>query len=134
MKKYDDEDLDYAPYTVLTKGEYFHITGTTYRDIDSDDEFRIAQMFFPRGQGDFELRQQTEAFWLFQLQMLELPSYTLKSIFTGLRQSGTYRTNDYTRKMEDICQRCANSWYIMAEEDRMCLATHIALQMAGIEE
>jgi hypothetical protein len=74
-----------------------------------------------------QLERQTETFWIVQLTLLELNSGSLGLILTSLLASDMYRRNKYTKKMEDL------EMFSMSEEDRQCLATHLALQLCGID-
>lgn len=74
-----------------------------------------------------ELERQTETFWTIQLTLLELNSGSLGIILISLLASDVYRRNKYTKKMEDL------DMFSMSEEDRQCLATHLALQLCGID-
>lgn len=75
------------------------------------------------------LRQQTEMFWLLQLQLLEMNSKRLFAIWIILINSNLYRGNKHTYKFVNKAMDEK-----LTEEDRQCLATHLALQLAGIEE
>jgi hypothetical protein len=75
-----------------------------------------------------ELEQQTRMFWTVQLTLLELDGPSLALMLASLLSSDTYRRNKYTEKLQSL------EMFDMSEKDRQCLATHLALQLCGIEE
>jgi hypothetical protein len=76
------------------------------------------------------LRQQTETFWLLQLQLLEMSRWHLRLTFWSIQHLPTYKKNKITHKLSS---KVDHTWNY-DEETRQCLATHIALQLAGVEE
>jgi hypothetical protein len=81
-------------------------------------------------QDDDTLRQQTEIFWLLQLQLLEMSRWHLRLTFWSIQHLPTYKKNKITHKLSS---KVDHTWNY-DEETRQCLATHIALQLAGVEE
>lgn len=88
--------------------------------------------------GGGKLRQQTEMFWLLQLQFMQMSPYNLLSMYDSIRYTSAYRENEMTRKMTQLLRVStevfseSNHLTLMAERD--CIATHLALQFAGVEE
>jgi hypothetical protein len=74
-----------------------------------------------------ELERQTETFWTIQLSLLEMSSYTLILLFNRYQHDGMYVKNKYTKKLQQL------KIFSISEEDRQCLATHLALQLCGID-
>jgi len=80
-----------------------------------------------------DLEDQTINFWNIQLFLFNLDYESLAIIFLLISRSPLYVENKYTAKMIRL------SYGVMAsadieEKDIECLATHIALQMAAINE
>jgi hypothetical protein len=74
-----------------------------------------------------ELEQQTRMFWIVQLTLLELDGASLAVMLASLLSSNTYKRNKYTEKLQSL------EMFTMSEKDRQCLATHLALQLCGID-
>lgn len=80
------------------------------------------------------LRQQTEMFWLLQLQFLAMSRYDLGHIAMFYMTTPNYRSNTKTERAKNLADS-ARSWPCeYTQEDHNCLATHLALQLAGVEE
>lgn len=80
------------------------------------------------------LRQQTEMFWLLQLQFMSMDraSESFFNIMWGLYVSPLYEPNKHTRKIKKIMfDSVRRQW---TEDEFNCLCTHFALQLAGVEE
>jgi len=73
---------------------------------------------------------QNEMFWYLQLQFLARSSMCLADTFNGIRYGGMYKENAHSRKMIALLGKDPYSW---TEEEHDCLATHIAIQLSGIE-
>jgi hypothetical protein len=54
----------------------------------------------------------------------------LADTFNGIRYGGMYKENAHSRKMIALLGKDPYSW---TEEEHDCLATHIAIQLSGIE-
>jgi hypothetical protein len=83
------------------------------------------------------LKQQTETFWLLQLQMLERSVFMLQMELITLAQSGLYKKNSHTKKFGKFVFNYFHFHKLpqdYTEDDHNCLATHLALQLAGVEE
>ena len=72
---------------------------------------------------------QTIHFWNLQLQFMEMEYRYLLRLLSNLRNSGLYRRNEFSKS---IFQKALKKYPTL--RDRMCLATHLAAQMSGIEE
>lgn len=81
---------------------------------------------------------QTVMFWYLQLQFMEMEFNDLLSVYVSIKCSPTYVVNKHTSKINDIMDDYARSLYSSAKvsfDDKIpCLATHLALQLSGIEE
>jgi hypothetical protein len=81
-----------------------------------------------------DLQQQTETFWLIQLQLLELDVVALVVLFMNYKQLGRYVKTTRSGKVDRIMDRATTFGVsVLDDSDRQCLATHLALQLAGIE-
>jgi response regulator RpfG family c-di-GMP phosphodiesterase len=80
------------------------------------------------------LKQQTETFWLLQMQFMELTSFVLASLMQDLLDSGSYRANRHTNRAKKILDKVYRRGWDVTTGDTYCLATHLALQLAGVEE
>ena len=76
-----------------------------------------------------ELREQTEQFWHLQLQFLEVTSLFLSLHFRQLAQLEIYVPNKHTEKIRTYTSGLG---MCMSEEQRQCVATHLALQLSGL--
>lgn len=76
------------------------------------------------------MKERTEMFWYLQLQFLNMTNVDLHNLFWAVRGSVIYKKNKYTEKLSNIVQLT----YSYDNDTRDCLATHLALQLAGIEE
>lgn len=78
------------------------------------------------------LNDQTIQFWNLQFQFLELNSWDLFSMYISIRNNTVYRPTKLTQKLD----RLSVDWRDkpIKEKERQCLATHLALQLAGVEE
>ena len=74
--------------------------------------------------------EQTIMFWNLQLQFMARSSDSLLDVYEGLRFGGMYKNNKYTQKMEQLRHRYGQ---LFTEEEHNCLATHLALQLSGVE-
>ena len=84
-----------------------------------------------------DLLQQTLMFWDLQLQFFQINIYGLFRIMSVLKRSKLYVENKYSKKMEKILTKMLKERLRSidaSEENRQCVATHLALQLAGIEE
>jgi len=80
---------------------------------------------------DYEIvNSMTVCLWNLQLRLFELDEETLINYFNTVFVSDIYENNRYTNKILKIC---ALEWP-MSEQDRLCLATHIAVQLLGLGE
>jgi hypothetical protein len=80
------------------------------------------------------LKQQTEMFWLLQLQFLSLKkdSEAAYNTLYGIYFSPIYKKNKHTRKVKRLM--FSRGIYNWTDADFECLCTHFALQLAGVEE
>lgn len=79
------------------------------------------------------LRQQTEMFWLLQMQFLSMDRFTLGCLMLYYSGSSLYKRNKHSIKAKRLADNAR--WELpYTEEDHECLATHLALQLAGVEE
>lgn len=80
------------------------------------------------------LRQQTEMFWLLQLQFLSIDktSESAYNTLSGIYFSPMYNNNKFTRKIRQILFE--SHWRGWTDGEFACLCTHFALQLAGVEE
>lgn len=69
-------------------------------------------------------------FWHLQLQFFEMDELSLTDLFTGIKHSDIYKRNKFTKKFEKMMDYS----YSMSQDDMECLATHLALQLSGVEE
>lgn len=72
-------------------------------------------------------KEQTVLFWNLQLQFMERSFDSLKDVYKGLRYGQMYLTNDKTVKMDRLLHQ-----NVCSEDDRLCLATHLSLQLSGL--
>ena len=79
------------------------------------------------------LRNQTCHFWHIQLQFFQLSKHKLISIFYSIRHSEMYIPNKYTSKFDQKYIFTSVDYNEISQKDLECLATHLALQLAGIE-
>jgi len=70
----------------------------------------------------------TISLWNLQLQLFELSEEDMVMYFNCIYISSLYEENEFTNKMLRLC---AQLWP-MSEQDRLCLATHISLQLLGL--
>lgn len=81
------------------------------------------------------LRQQTETFWLLQMQFLSMniDAEGTFNLLYGIRYSDLYKKNKHTSKID---KKLHNRYWKTGwkEGDFECLCTHFALQLAGVEE
>lgn len=77
------------------------------------------------------LRQQTEMFWLLQLQFLSNYPMWVMPIFRGLFHSDSYVKTKFSNKIHKIL---IQDDLDLSHEQFECLCTHFALQLAGVEE
>lgn len=77
------------------------------------------------------LKEQTEMFWYLQLQFMARSSRSLADAYQGIRYGQMYVRNAHSAKMERLLGIDPFLW---SEEDHNCLATHLALQLSGMEE
>lgn len=80
---------------------------------------------------------QTIHFWNLQLQFMEMDLRSLLSMYISIKDSGLYTVNFHTKKINDIMDNEARFWggnkkAKPSEDDRLCLATHLALQLSGL--
>ena len=114
-----------------TENELYEILGeNVFKKLqrDSKDSKSIEQE---------NLLQQTLMFWDLQLQFFQINIYGLFRIMSVLKRSKLYVENKYSKKMEKILTKMLKERLRSidaSEENRQCVATHLALQLAGIEE
>lgn len=77
-----------------------------------------------------KLEAQTLQFWHLQLQFLEIPVGHIAALFAIQLSSPYYRRNKHTKRLES--KFFTN--HKPTTKDVECLATHLAMQLAGIEE
>lgn len=80
------------------------------------------------------MNKQTCQFWHLQLQLFQLSPYNLVGMYYNLRYSSTYVFNKYTTKFDLKYIENSIDYNNFSENDSMCLATHLALQLSGIDE
>lgn len=84
---------------------------------------------------DFEtVNSMTVCLWNLQLQLFELDEQTLINYFNTIFMSELYENNKYTSKILRLCELESGPEWPMSEQDRLCLATHIAVQLLGLGE
>lgn len=85
-------------------------------------------------EADEALRQQTEMFWLLQLQFLNMDknSEHAFNVFFGILCSPIYKKNAFTDRMRFFMFEVG--LYNVSQEEFECLCTHFALQLAVIKE
>lgn len=79
------------------------------------------------------LKQQTEMFWYLQLQFLSMSRFSIGAIALYYFGSGMYKPNIKTQKAKRLADAARWDTFHYTKEDHECLATHLALQLAGIE-
>jgi hypothetical protein len=70
----------------------------------------------------------TISLWNLQLQLFELSEQDLILYFNTIFISHLYEENRFTQKILNLCMQ---EWP-MSEQERLCLATHIAVQLLGL--
>jgi hypothetical protein len=78
---------------------------------------------------DQPLRQQTEMFWILQIQFMEMPHLKLRRMIMSYIDSHMYVENERTKKIKNTLDVWFRGW---TQEEHNCVATHLALQMAGV--
>jgi len=78
--------------------------------------------------------EQTLQFWHLQLQFMELDSDFLILGTTSVMKSKAYVKNKKTKKVLKILADAANWGKLPDRNQKACLATHLALQLAGLGE
>lgn len=73
-------------------------------------------------------------FWNLQLQLFQFSKYEIVQMYYLLRGSDIYVKNKFTVKNDLKYLVNSISFSEINEEDMYCLATHIALQLSGLEE
>jgi hypothetical protein len=71
-------------------------------------------------------------FWHTQLQLFQLSTREVLSMFYVIYGTDMYVKTEYSKKL--MYKYLYQSPTLLTEEDKECLATHIALQLAGIDE
>jgi|688.fasta_scaffold2130521_2 hypothetical protein len=79
-------------------------------------------------------KEQTCIFWHLQLQLFQLTSHKLLQVYYSIRFSDIYIPNKYTSKFDEKYVVRSVDYREIQQKDFECLATHLALQMAGINE
>lgn len=84
-------------------------------------------------------KQQTEMFWLLQLQFMQMDIDDLLSTYIAVKSLAMYVPNSKTEKINEILNNYARIVHSGAsrtvfDEEIPCIATHLALQLAGVEE
>lgn len=82
-------------------------------------------------------KELTTNFWNVQLQLLEMYPGSLLNLLSSMVESGVYKRTSKSKKFGKITKTGfvpSRTHFLMGEEDRQCLATHLALQLAGVEE
>lgn len=124
-----------SKYRYLVRGV---INGKSEDEFFSKEELIKPSKDFKEKESEYNtLRQQTETFWLLQLQMLEKSTFMLQMELLHLFHSRTYVKNKHTKKFGE----CVFNFFHFhklpqdyTENERQCLATHLALQSSGVEE
>lgn len=116
-------------YGVITavlpeKGAYRY--WVEYEDSDNNEWYSENEISLVQPGTD----EQTIMFWNLQLQFMARSSDSLLDVYEGLRFGGMYKNNKYTQKMEQLRHRYG---HLFTEEEHNCLATHLALQLSGLE-
>lgn len=68
-------------------------------------------------------------FYYLQLQFLNMDQLSLLDIFSGLKYSDIYIKNKFTKKFEALFEKMDD----LTKEEMECLATHLAVQLSGME-
>lgn len=76
---------------------------------------------------------QTVMFWHLQLQFMQMQVYHLGCTWNSVTTLPTYCRNEHTTKACVIALKALTKGYL-TDKDRECLATHISIQLSGIEE
>jgi hypothetical protein len=79
---------------------------------------------------NLSLKEKTELFWFLQLQFLEMNQWHLRTSFWAIQSLPVYKPNKITYKLKNK----VDGTYQYDEETRQCLATHLAIQLSGVEE
>lgn len=114
--------MSYKQWKRLEKEQGWTVDKKAAKELDK----LIAQQ-----EAEEALRQQTEMFWLLQLQFMARSSQSLADIFNGIRYGALFVRNKHAIKMEKLLGIDPFLW---TEEQHNCLATHLALQLAQVEE
>lgn len=80
-----------------------------------------------------KIDDQTIHFWHLQLQFMELHCSVLGRMFLNGRANGITKDNRYSNKVIKLANRAVYEG-TLNEEERQCLATHLALQLSGMGE
>lgn len=80
------------------------------------------------------MNKQICQFWYLQLQFLQLSKHKLLSLFYLMRHSEIYIPTKHTIKFDEKYLLRSVDYREISQKDFECLATHLALQMAGINE
>lgn len=75
-----------------------------------------------------ELDDQTIMLWTLQLQFFQMDGLSLEELYKSVRHSPSYIKNGFTRKLD----KKMSPSYSFTEDDRMCISTHLALQLSGL--
>lgn len=87
---------------------------------------------FPRDSKPETIDEQTIMFWTLQLQFMEMSPFLMYLAFKQLELSGLYVKNKYTKRTLKLLPKVLNN--TLGKNQKQCLATHLALQLSGIEE
>lgn len=77
-----------------------------------------------------QIDEQTIMFWYLQLQFMARSSRSLVDVWQGIRFGGMY-SSPFSMKMYELVRKGCYDW---TEDEHNCLATHLAIQLSGIEE
>lgn len=80
---------------------------------------------------DGNIEDQTIMFWNLQLQFMGMSEASLYHIYQSLIYSKLYVKNNKSKIIGHIVGEFSEN-YIMSEDDRLSLATHLALQLSGL--
>lgn len=75
-----------------------------------------------------QFKDQTIMFWNLQLQFMELDGLSVEELYKSIRQSPLYIKNEFTRKLDKMIDKRDD----FSEDDRLCIITHVALQLSGL--
>lgn len=77
---------------------------------------------------------QTINFFNLQLNLFQFSSQEIRQLYYIIRTSNIYEPNEHTKKLDDLLLFNSPSlpnW--LNEKDIECIATHLAMQLSGLE-